>query len=406
MDILNVKTNTYSVGVDNLRIDVNRKYGVVLEGGGAKGAYQIGALRALKELDVNIKAVVGTSVGALNGVFVVQDDLDKAVELWENIKYSHVIDVEDDLLERITKLDFKDLDFKKIFNRIIQVIIDRGVDVTPLKKMIAEAVDEEKVRSSEIEFGLVTISLSDRKPLELFISDIEKGRLHDFLLASSYLPVFKNERLHGIRYLDGGFYNNSPMSMLIDRGYKNIIVIKIKGFGLDKKSDLKDINVFEIAPSENLGGILEFDNNKANYNINLGYFDTIRRVKGLKGNHFYIDIDKDETYFIEKIIQVKDKEKYCRLGNLRNKSVNRAILEDVIPRLAKRLGIKDKWDYCDFVIYLLEHFGKKLKLERFRIYTFEQFFTLIKNKLKRTRLEIKEDEMLIKSLLEELVVIL
>ncbi|GKX28373.1 phospholipase [Vallitalea longa] len=389
-----------------MRIDVNRKYGVVLEGGGAKGAYQIGALRALKELDVNIKAVVGTSVGALNGVFVVQDDLDKAVELWENIKYSHVIDVEDDLLERITKLDFKDLDFKKIFNRIIQVIIDRGVDVTPLKKMIAEAVDEEKVRSSEIEFGLVTISLSDRKPLELFISDIEKGRLHDFLLASSYLPVFKNERLHGIRYLDGGFYNNSPMSMLIDRGYKNIIVIKIKGFGLDKKSDLKDINVFEIAPSENLGGILEFDNNKANYNINLGYFDTIRRVKGLKGNHFYIDIDKDETYFIEKIIQVKDKEKYCRLGNLRNKSVNRAILEDVIPRLAKRLGIKDKWDYCDFVIYLLEHFGKKLKLERFRIYTFEQFFTLIKNKLKRTRLEIKEDEMLIKSLLEELVVIL
>lgn len=396
----------YNLGVDSLRIDINNEYGVVLEGGGAKGAYQIGALRALKELGVNIKAVVGTSVGALNGVFVVQDDLDRAVDLWENIKYSHVINVEDDLLERITKLDFKDLDLKKIFNKIIQVIIDRGVDVTPLKKMIKEAVDEKKVRSSDIEFGLVTISLSDRKPLELFIEDIEEGRLHDFLLASSYLPVFKNEKLHGIRYLDGGFYNNSPMSMLIDRGYKNIIVIKIKGFGLDKKSDLQHINVFEIAPSENLGGILEFDNNKANHNINLGYYDTIRRVKGLKGNHFYVDIDKDEEYFIEKIIQLKNKEKYCRLVNLKNKSVNRAILEDAIPRLAKRLGLKDRWDYCDFVIHLLEHFGKKLKLERFRTYTFEQFFTLIKNKLRRTRLEIKEDEILIKNLLEELVVIL
>ncbi|GMQ63214.1 patatin-like phospholipase family protein [Vallitalea maricola] len=391
----------------DLRIDMSKEYGVVLEGGGAKGAYQIGVLRALKELDVNIKAVVGTSVGALNGVLVAQDNLDKAVELWQNIRYSQVINVEDDILERITKLDFKDLDFKKIFNKIIQVIIDRGVDVTPLKKMIAEVVDEEKVRNSDIEFGLVTISLSDRKPLELFIEDIEEGRLNDFLLASSYLPVFKNEKLHGTRYLDGGFYNNSPMSMLVDRGYKNLIVIKIKGIGFDKKSNLEDVNVFEIAPSENLGGILEFDTNKANYNLNLGYYDAIRRIKGLRGRHYYIDTDKEEEYFISTLIQMdsKNKAKYCRTNNLRNKSLNRAILEDVIPRLAKKLGIREKWDYCDFIIELLEYFGKKLKVERFRIYTFEQFFTLIRNRLRRTRFEMEEDERMFKNLIEELALI-
>lgn len=397
-----------TLGLIDLRIDINKEYGVVLEGGGAKGSYQIGALKALEDLDINIKAIVGTSVGALNGVLAVQDDLEKATKLWENIKYSSIIDVEDNAIERITKLDFKDLDIKKVFNKIIQVILDRGVDVTPLRMMIKEVVDEEKVRSSNIEFGLVTVSLSQRRPLELFIGDIEPGKLHDFLLASSYLPVFKNERLHGIRYLDGGFYNNSPMSMLVDRGYKNIIVIKIKGFGLDKKANLDNVNVFEVAPSENLGGILEFDNNKASYNINLGYYDTIRRVKGLRGNHFYIDTEKSEEYFVEKIIQInnKTKEGYCRQNNLRTKSVNRAIFEDVIPRMARRIGIKEKWSYCDFVIYLFEYFGKKLNLERFRIYTFDEFFTLIKNNLRRTRLEIKEDEKVVKSFLEELVTVL
>ncbi len=48
-------------------IDLTREYGVVLEGGGAKGAYQIGVWKALLEYGVKIKAVAGVSVGALNG---------------------------------------------------------------------------------------------------------------------------------------------------------------------------------------------------------------------------------------------------------------------------------------------------------------------------------------------------
>lgn len=45
-------------------IDLSKEYGLVLEGGGAKGAYQIGAWKALKEVGVRIRAVAGTSVGA------------------------------------------------------------------------------------------------------------------------------------------------------------------------------------------------------------------------------------------------------------------------------------------------------------------------------------------------------
>ena len=58
-------------------IDLNKEYGLVFDGGGARGAYQIGAWRALSEAGVKISAVAGTSVGALNGALVCMGDLGK-----------------------------------------------------------------------------------------------------------------------------------------------------------------------------------------------------------------------------------------------------------------------------------------------------------------------------------------
>ena len=51
-------------------LDLSKEYGIVLEGGGARGAYQIGAWKALKEAGVKIKGIAGTSVGALNGALM------------------------------------------------------------------------------------------------------------------------------------------------------------------------------------------------------------------------------------------------------------------------------------------------------------------------------------------------
>ena len=79
-----------------LRLDTSRSYALALEGGGAKGAYQIGAWKALREAGVKIDAVAGTSVGALNGSLIVMGDLEKAENIWENIRYSQVMDVDDD----------------------------------------------------------------------------------------------------------------------------------------------------------------------------------------------------------------------------------------------------------------------------------------------------------------------
>ena len=67
-------------------IDTTKEYGLVLEGGGAKGAWQIGAWKALKEAGVKIRGVAGTSVGALNGALICMGDLERAENLWKNIE--------------------------------------------------------------------------------------------------------------------------------------------------------------------------------------------------------------------------------------------------------------------------------------------------------------------------------
>ena len=76
-------------------IDLTKEYGLVLEGGGAKGAYQIGAWKALKEAGVKIKGIAGTSVGALNGALICMDDFENAKNIWESIAYSKVMKVDD-----------------------------------------------------------------------------------------------------------------------------------------------------------------------------------------------------------------------------------------------------------------------------------------------------------------------
>lgn len=63
-----------------------KSYGLVLAGGGAKGAYQIGAWKAMRELGVTFDAITGVSIGAINGALIAQGDFDRAVELWNRAR--------------------------------------------------------------------------------------------------------------------------------------------------------------------------------------------------------------------------------------------------------------------------------------------------------------------------------
>lgn len=72
-----------------------RKIGVVLTGGGAKGAYQVGCLKALRQAGyTNVAAISGTSVGAMNGMLLAAGKLDKAEEAWNALRARDIVGFE------------------------------------------------------------------------------------------------------------------------------------------------------------------------------------------------------------------------------------------------------------------------------------------------------------------------
>lgn len=74
-----------------------KKYGLVLAGGGTKGAYQLGALKALKELGIKTQAISGASIGALNAVMYIQNDLNKLEEMYKTAKATDFLKLENEL---------------------------------------------------------------------------------------------------------------------------------------------------------------------------------------------------------------------------------------------------------------------------------------------------------------------
>ena len=62
-----------------------KEYGLVLSGGGTRGAFQIGVWKALRKLHIKYDIITGTSVGALNGALMVQNNYHKAINLWKKV---------------------------------------------------------------------------------------------------------------------------------------------------------------------------------------------------------------------------------------------------------------------------------------------------------------------------------
>ena len=120
----------------------------------------------------------------------------------------------------------------------MEIIRNGGVDVTPARNLIAEYIDEEKVRDSGVPLGLVTFQLSSMKPVEVFLDEIQDGLLVDYLMLSARVPGLHNQSPDGAKYLDGGIYDNAPIGMLRDRGINRFVVVDISGMkGVGHKDD-------------------------------------------------------------------------------------------------------------------------------------------------------------------------
>ena len=365
-------------------LDTEKEYGLVLEGGGAKGAYQIGAWKALKEAGIRIKGIAGTSVGALNGALICMGDLEKAESLWENISYSQIMSVDDKVMEDIFKQ-------KKISRDALKDMMDYisagGVDITPLKELIAECVDEEKIQNSPMDLYIHTFSVDEMRDLNVDLKGIEPELIKDFLLASSYIfPIFKSEKLHGKTYIDGGAINNVPIDTLIEKEYKDILVVRIFGIGREKKVKIpEDTTIYTIAPTVSLGSILDFNPKRSKIHLKRGYFDTMRVIYGLAGKIYYIDEQEKECYYLRQLTELSQ-DIYVYLADVYKLEVQesravRNLTEIILPVIAEEMKLSKEWSYRELYLSILEATTKICRIQKYKIYTLQELQDRVREKL-------------------------
>ncbi len=261
--------------------------GLALEGGGAKGAYQIGAYKALMDLGYSFDAVSGTSIGSINAALIAQGDGEYLEKLWLEID-ARIFGMDPDIVHELInhKINLKTIKSSaEVFTKILK---NKGIDTTKFHNVLTKYIHEDKIRASKVKFGLVTLRIKDLTPLELTIDDIPQGKLIEYIMASCYLPVFTMKKIIDENYyLDGGFTNVLPITLLENMGCDEIIGIRLKKFGLIKKKKNPDTKVTIIQPKKNIGSIILIDKERIIANSKLGYYDTLKQLKGLDGNTYY-----------------------------------------------------------------------------------------------------------------------
>jgi len=276
------------------------KTALVLGGGGSRGAYEVGVWKALRELGETFDIITGTSVGALNGAVAVQGDLDKAVELWSTISTELVLNIEQDLpddraLAREREA-FGALSVTEKLSRLglfaREIVVNRGADTTPLRRLLTAHIDEQRVRESACEMGIVTVRLDDGKPCTLFREDIPTGKLVDYLLASAACyPAMKKQTIGDKSYIDGGYYDNLPIELALTKGAKRIIAVDIQGIGIYRRPALPEgVSIEYVTTAWNLGPILLFEKETALRNMQLGYFDMMKKRGRYEGMMYTFEL--------------------------------------------------------------------------------------------------------------------
>lgn len=376
-------------------------YGVALEGGGTKGAYHMGALKAIYECGFDIGIIVGTSIGAFNAAVVAQGDFEKLYNVWYNGDSTMAIDFDK---KELAKMNQKKLDMdsvRYIYNYVTKSISTGGIDTAKLRKLYETYIDEEKLRASSIEYGMVTVSVSDKKPVYVYKEDIAKGKVVDYVLASSNLPVFKKQKLvDGKTYIDGGFYDNCPLKLIADKKVTDMFEIRTEAIGVSRKINRKSLNIYTVTPSKDLGGILFTDNATMRRNIQMGYYDTLRVIQGYLGKEYYVIPKGDENIFTA-ICNITDDsimelvEHMTLSKGVKKQEPKKLLFEKILPYLATKLERKDVSTYQKLIVAALEQVAIYGGLNEYKLYTFDEFFEICK-KIAKELLR-KEEKQVIKN---------
>lgn len=272
------------------------KIGLVLAGGGSRGAYQIGVWKALIELglDKYVKVVSGTSIGALNAMLFLQGDYNLAEDIWHNLTKDEIMPLEEkDLVVKgiLFFLGAKNMSFIK---KYIPNVVRGGTLSREGLNNILERVDFNKIKNSEIKGYAACTSIPAIKAQYFNINTYSVEDIKKILFATSAVPlVYDSPVIEDISYLDGGIVDNIPIQPVYGENCDIIIVVQLEANIIVDRDMYPNTNIISINSEEGEGpdlkGMMDFDTDVIRKRITRGYKDTIYKIKPIMDMTRYID---------------------------------------------------------------------------------------------------------------------
>ncbi|MDR1916799.1 MAG: patatin-like phospholipase family protein [Synergistaceae bacterium] len=307
--------------------------GLVLSGGGAKGAYQVGIIKALAEMNVPISAIAGASIGALNGAVVassksIQESVVRLENLWAEIAENPPLGEpgqEPPTLIRLLeaaglRLDAAFRNTAKLAREMSHNLLptmfspETGalVDNSRIRELLAESVSVEQLArgiplyvsvypnknllETLLGSGLAKLRIKNNPESEfMHVQSLSPDDQYTALLASSAIPfLLSSQKIDGESYVDGGMgglfssQGNTPVTPLLDAGYNPIIVTHLSDRSAWNKQKHPNAAIIEINREEKIDrtrllpevfDVISFNSKKIYSWIEQGYGDTIRCVK-------------------------------------------------------------------------------------------------------------------------------
>ena len=237
---------------------------LVLQGGGALGAYQAGVYEALAERGYQPHWITGISIGAINGAIIAGNPPERRVErlraFWDLIT------------EGIAAKPLLDGDFARgIFNEWSALAsITSGVegfysprlppawlqpwgtegalsfyDASPLRATLRQLVDFELLNSKDVRFSVGAANI--RKGNSVYFDSEERRIGPEHIMASAALPPgFPPVDIDGEHYWDGGVLSNTPLEHLLDaRRDKDMLVFQVDLFSAQGMMPRNLLDVYE-----------------------------------------------------------------------------------------------------------------------------------------------------------------
>ena len=258
---------------------------LALGGGGSRGAFEMGAWEAFQELGLTFDAVAGTSIGSINGALFAMEAFDEALAMWQTLQMDQCL-----AFSKPYPIQSEDLLHLANMRALAHELISRHrLDTQPLRSLLGRIIREERVRSARIRFGLMTVLFRSLKPQPRWIGDIPANRLIDYIMASAGLPGLDPVQIDGRRFLDGGFAESVPISMLRTEGYHRIVAVDLSPKSTVRVSGIDNLQLTLIHDPEDLGGMFDLTPGVLARNRRLGYLDTMKAFGRLAGERYSLE---------------------------------------------------------------------------------------------------------------------